>query len=337
MIPSYIYPSLWVPTNPWNFGLEYAAGGIAVLNPNSGNFVAVDPYQLTALTNAQKAGVTMIGYISTNYGNRPLSQLQNNVDLYLSLYSSIDGFFLDEGATSSATLPIYSAISNYIRQAAASRGKPLTIVINPGTVPDQGYFSVADVVIIFENSLDAFVASYVTPTYQAQISSAQLAAVIYGVTTSAEVKNALALTRQRNIGNVYLANDNSYSSISSFIYQQAGIIEACGIVDPCVLSGAFKWLHAQQHSSGLVQSYEGFLTDNAYSYDQALFAIALMLNATSTTSSNFVAAQKLLTFLHEGLVALNGASSAWAVPFVWSISGGTPVGNFYSHIFSVFL
>ena len=94
-----------------------------------------------------------------------------------------------------------------------------------------------------------------------------------------------------------------------------------------MLSNAFHWLHSQQHASGLVQSFDGFLTDNAYSYDQAIAAIALLTNSSSQSSANFIAARNTLTFLQQALLKVNGAAVAWAVPFAWSIETSQPIGR----------
>ena len=94
-----------------------------------------------------------------------------------------------------------------------------------------------------------------------------------------------------------------------------------------MLSSALHWLRSQQHASGLVQSFDGFLTDNAYSYDQAIAVIALLTNSSSQSSANFIAAKKTLTFLHQALLTVNGAATAWRVPFAWSIETRQPIGS----------
>lgn len=66
--------------------------------------------------------MSVIGYISTKYGVRSVVDTQKNVDSYLSLYSSIDGFFLDEMSSRAVDLPHYANISSYIRRIGRLEG-----------------------------------------------------------------------------------------------------------------------------------------------------------------------------------------------------------------------
>ena len=65
----------------------------------------------------------MIGYVSTRYGARSVVDVRENVGSYLSLYGSIDGFFLDELSSGAADLPHYANITSYIRQVGRLQGE----------------------------------------------------------------------------------------------------------------------------------------------------------------------------------------------------------------------
>jgi hypothetical protein len=147
---------------------------------------------------------------------------------------------------------------------------------------------------------------------------------------------ALSLAKQRNAGYVYITNV-TYGEVPPYIYQEAGLISSCNLVHSSYLTNAYSWLRSQQHSpSGLLQSYENFLVDNAYAYDQAVAAIALLLESQTITSPNFIAAQKILTFLFTSLTNHNQGKSAWALPLYWSLSSSTPHGTLHLLVYTDF-
>jgi nucleoid-associated protein YgaU len=69
-IPSYLYPgSLWTQ-------MDSAAptAQIAVMNPASGPGFQSDAKYVSAVRAAQASGITVVGYVYTNYGRRSSQQ-----------------------------------------------------------------------------------------------------------------------------------------------------------------------------------------------------------------------------------------------------------------------
>jgi hypothetical protein len=206
-IPAYFYPgSLWTQMN--------TAGGSkiyhAIMNPNSGPGTSVNSAYVTAVANARAAGIRVMGYTYTQYGARAASVVKADIDSYKNWYGVTDIFF-DEAANDAGHLAYYQDLANYTH---ANGGQ---VMLNPGTVPDQGYAAFSDILLVFENSY----ANYVGASFASWISSyppAKFAHYVYG-TNSSQATQALQLSKQRNAGLVYITDDvltNPWDTLPSY-------------------------------------------------------------------------------------------------------------------------
>jgi hypothetical protein len=136
LVPAYFYPA-GAGVTAWN-KLDAAAAQIpivAIANPDSGPGVQADANYTATLNKAQQAGVTLIGYVSTSYGNRSLEAVKADIEVWAVRYPQISGFFLDEQASSAAKVDHYGQIYDYIK----SQHPSFAAFSNPGTVCDPGY------------------------------------------------------------------------------------------------------------------------------------------------------------------------------------------------------
>src|SRR4051794_21626876 len=90
LVPAYFYPAGSSASNPWHVmcrTMNSAGGGsIAILNPASGPGADRNPPYVEALTYCHDRGQKVIGYVSTDYGTRPLSAALRDIDNYYSWY-----------------------------------------------------------------------------------------------------------------------------------------------------------------------------------------------------------------------------------------------------------
>lgn len=121
---------------------------VAILNPDSDVGPSYNPVFANATAQLQSAGITVIGYVWTDYGAAPLAQAESNISLYKSWYH-VSGIFFDGMAnTNSATdEQYYSTLTSYAR----SQGLQLTIG-NPGASTVAGYVGTVNTINIYENS-----------------------------------------------------------------------------------------------------------------------------------------------------------------------------------------
>lgn len=121
---------------------------IVIINPNSGpvdNSSTITTYN-GYISSFHNNNSKVIGYVSTSYGSRSLSDVKTDIDLWISKYS-IDGIFLDETSSDSSNYDYYKEIETYIN----SKGKNV-IVNNFGTIPDVSYKNLNSIKIILETS-----------------------------------------------------------------------------------------------------------------------------------------------------------------------------------------
>ena len=127
----------------------------------------------------------MLGYVATGYGARPAAEVQADVGRYAEWYG-VDGVFLDEAAHDAARLAHYRTLAE-IAHAGTDGG---TVVLNPGVVPDRGYFAFADVVVTFEGAATEYEAALrESPAWLAEVPPRQIAHLVH----AASREQALAI------------------------------------------------------------------------------------------------------------------------------------------------
>jgi Spherulation-specific family 4 len=166
------------------------------------------------------AGVTILGYSSTAYGSRPLSQVEADVRHYKAWYGVTD-IFLDEVKGISSQLRYYKKLAHYIRSANPGT----SIWINPGDYPDPSYMSVSNVVMAFEGPYSLY-HNIDVPSWVFDYSPDRFANTIYA-TSGSQVDSAINLSKTRNAGYVYVTDGsggNPYSALPTYWSTEDSII-----------------------------------------------------------------------------------------------------------------
>ncbi len=193
---------------------------LLVINPASGPGAARDPAYVAAARGAQRTGAHVLGYVPTGYGARPRAQVEADIDRYEEWYGT-DGIFLDEASAGATQLAHYRALAAHVRAA----GKRL-VVLNPGTVPDRGYFDVADVVVTFEGPYASFgKAIERTPGWLPAERSAML---VHGA--SREQASAVVADAQ-HVGYVYVTSGtlpHPWGAPPAYLREEHGPLGGCG-------------------------------------------------------------------------------------------------------------
>lgn len=206
LVPAYYYPA--------GKGLEYwkrlmedsdRVPIVAIANPNSGPSDLEDPgYRRVIDAAASKKGMKVIGYVNTGYATRPEGDVRSDMDRWVALYPSIQGFFFDQQSPSAQHVKYYSGLNDYARFKL--KGKAGLVVVNPGTTCDPVYFtkSVADIICIFA-SFDGF--DQITPPIPAKESeSSQTAAFIYQIPDAKAMRQVIEEARYKGISYLYISD-----------------------------------------------------------------------------------------------------------------------------------
>jgi hypothetical protein len=168
---------------------------------------------------AQTAGETVLGYISTVNGQRPASQVEAEVRNYRAWYG-VTNIFLDRVSGEPQQVAYYQQIVNYIHQYDAGS----SVWLNPGDFPDQQYMSIGNVVMVFEGTYAQYETLQV-PSWVNQYPASKFAHTIYA-TSAADLENALKLAASRRGGHVYVTDGsgaNPYAALPSYWSQEDSV------------------------------------------------------------------------------------------------------------------
>nr|WP_229358384.1 spherulation-specific family 4 protein [Streptomyces sp. UNOB3_S3] len=121
-----------------------------VLNVADGPGGRPDPAFRAAAGRLSDAGVRLLGYVDTGYGHRRTGAVVADIRRHRRWYD-VDGVFLDQIPAHGALLPRCRRMVLAARVLGAR-----TAVLNPGTHPDPGYASLADLLVTFEGTWEDY-------------------------------------------------------------------------------------------------------------------------------------------------------------------------------------
>jgi hypothetical protein len=203
LVPAYFYP---VANGGWDRMAAAAevAPVTAILNPDSGPGSSADPVYAAAINKLRGDGGRVVGYIHTSYGKRPLAAVEAEVNAYASFYA-LDGFFVDEMATTSAEVTYYQALYAFIKTLNAN----YEVIGNPGTSTQQTYLTspAADVLVDFEGNQAAY-GKASPPSWVSNFGSEHFGSIVGRVGKVKTMYADLSRAKQRNAGYVYVTDQN---------------------------------------------------------------------------------------------------------------------------------
>ena len=187
-------------------------------------------------------GVTTIGYVYTSYGSRDINIVKADIDEWADNWVAhgISGIFLDEVTSGPADLDYYEALYLY------ALGKPGIDKVygNPGTNADEGYFTrpAATLLIIFEDEASQW-SSYTPDSWVAGYPANRFSMLAHATATATDMRAAIDLAVQRNIGFVYVTDDglpNPWDTLPSYWQDELDYLEAQAV--PALPGTGLLWL-----------------------------------------------------------------------------------------------
>jgi hypothetical protein len=218
-VPAYFYSS-----SIWDQAINTKPDPTVVLL-NVDNGVGTSPLShfQTLVKQAQNAGITVLGYSSTEYGARSISSVETEVSEYKSWYG-VNGIFFDLTQGTSGEFSYYQTLANYVRSKISGG----VVWLNPGSYPDPSFMSIANTVMVFEGSYSSYLSDQV-PSWISQYSPSQFAHVLYD-TPQSDFASALNLSRQRRAGHLFVTDlsgsGNPYGALPSYWSQEAGDVSS---------------------------------------------------------------------------------------------------------------
>jgi len=220
LFPGYFYPA----EDDWKsvFSVSSDVLKVVVINPCGGPFDCggnIDNNYKELIKALNDNGNIPIGYVHTNYGNRDISEVEFDIDTWLEEYPGIKGFFIDEVPNTADGFEYYKSIVSYITDWSEINGQPYFIVLNPGTKVDDIYYSIADLIVIFENSFSSFTDSSCYSNYPEKS-----ACVVYNAAES-EMEKVISVS---NVKYFYITDDSlpfPYDSLPSYFFKEIELLK----------------------------------------------------------------------------------------------------------------
>jgi hypothetical protein len=165
---------------------------------------------------AKGAGEKILGYISTVDGQRPATQVEQEVRNYKAWYG-VTSIFLDRVSGQPQQVAYYQKLAKYIHRTNPGS----SVWLNPGDFPDQKYMSIGNVVMVFEGTYAQYQTIQV-PSWVDKYSASKFAHTIYD-TPGSDLASAFKLATSRRGGHVYVTDGsgaNPYDSLPSYWSQE---------------------------------------------------------------------------------------------------------------------
>jgi len=207
-------PSMFYASSDWAQAIDTKpAPRVMLLNVDNGPGSAPAPHFQGVVRQAQAAGITVLGYSSTDYGQRPVGRVETEVRQYRAWYG-VNGILLDLTQGTPGELSYYRELTGYIRATV-----PHAVVwLNPGDYPDPRFMSMANVVMVFEGSYAQYVADQV-PGWVGRYRPDQFVNVVYA-TPASDLASAIRLSRARRAGYLFVTDlpgsPNPYDAMPSY-------------------------------------------------------------------------------------------------------------------------
>jgi Spherulation-specific family 4/PEP-CTERM motif len=253
LVPAYFYPGTGGPGGVGDGWAAMAAEAgtvpiTAIFNPNSGPLPGLpDPNYITAMTNLELAGGSVVAYVDTDYGATPLATVEGEINTYLSQYGNltsnplanlINGFFFDRMSNDPSEVSYYQSLYSFVKSLSTSYG----VIGNPGTATNSSYLAAspptASTFVTYEGSAAGY-----TSANTSTGSSSLYANIIYDQSTVAGMQANVAFAAQNNVGYVYVTDQPLnpptgylYDQLPSYWDQEVAAVSAASVPEPGALA-----------------------------------------------------------------------------------------------------
>jgi hypothetical protein len=227
-------PAYWAPGSEGGATLERLAAAapqvaIAIVNgPQGGPPVPFDPATAETIRTLHAAGIRVLGYVDTGYlgrtgltttrvnpGSTEIADWREQARLDARTWSSqyglfgLGGVFLDQALSTCGTAAgdtSYVRVYRQLADAVRDIHRQAFVAVNPGTDTEECYARVADTIVIFENTYLEYL-RWTPPSWVRRYPASKFWHLVHAAPTQVEMRTAMALSRQRGAGYVYVTDD----------------------------------------------------------------------------------------------------------------------------------
>jgi hypothetical protein len=165
----------------------------------------------------RSAGITVAGYVDTNYGRRAERLALTDIDKYMSWFD-VSGVFFDRVAGTAEFLGYYVKLAGRSRELGVD-----TVVFNHGAYPLEAYAEHADLLGTFEGPWEAYLQLPI-PRWTRSRPAEMFYHVVYSVPAE-HAADAFLLAVRRRAGCVYITDqggNNPYNRLPAWGLAQEG-------------------------------------------------------------------------------------------------------------------
>jgi len=212
LVPLYSYPNWYDEKNyVWKKLIDVKitnpdAQITVIINPSNGHFREQNSDYVHGIQELIDAGITIVGYVYTGYGNRPLQEVIDDMEAWKVHYKKlgVSGIFFDETSTESAKFSYYSNLSSEAKKRELN-----FVILNPGITTDQVYIDsgIADIVVSYENPNDTLL-SNPPSSYNIPSSTTELSLLIYEMRSN-NLNSLISFAREHDFSHIYFTEDGT--------------------------------------------------------------------------------------------------------------------------------
>jgi hypothetical protein len=219
-----IVPAYWTPDSQWQRIIADAPTvGMIIFNPASGPGTATVPAYPPVIAQAQAAGIRVLGYVSTQYGQRAEADIDADVNGYYDLYSP-SGIYFAEGPMENdcdTLQPLYQRITSLAR----SRSSSAYVAIGTHFCPT--FITFSDLMVEFAETYSMYQA-YASPSWMPAGSPERFCHFVSEV-PEADASAVLSRAIRLGAGWVFATDGmapNPWSALPSYYDQEVAALKA---------------------------------------------------------------------------------------------------------------
>jgi hypothetical protein len=190
---------------------------LVAINPSNGVGSFQDSNFVNGINQLKSAGITVIGYVDSNYGQRSTTVVQDEINKYKSWYG-VNGIFFDRMSVASGVESYYSSLNSYVKSAGMS-----FTMGNPGADTRSSYIGTVDNIVIYESqglpSIDSL------KGWHLNYDKKNFSIISYGVSAL----DTQFISNARNyVGWIYVTNDglsNPWDTLPSYFSSLAAALD----------------------------------------------------------------------------------------------------------------
>jgi hypothetical protein len=219
-----IVPAYWDPDQQWQKIIADAPTvGMIIFNPDNGPGTATKAAYTAAIAQAQAANIIVLGYVSTQYGQRAEADIDADVNGYYQYYSP-SGIYFAEGPTADTCDTLQA---EYQRLTALAHSHDSSAYLAIGTRFCPTFITFSDLMVEFAETYSTY-QSYTTPSWMPSGSPERFCHFISEVPDN-EASHVLSMAVGFGAGWVFTTDGvlpNPWGALPSYYDQEVAAIRA---------------------------------------------------------------------------------------------------------------